>query len=47
MVQDQTNPSLGQRGTKEALEDSITEAIRLITPDDAKAWFDHCINGLQ
>ncbi len=33
--------------TKEALEAAITEAIRLITPDNAKAWFNHCINGLQ
>jgi len=33
--------------TKEALEIAIAEAIRLITPDNAKAWFNHCINGLQ
>ena len=33
--------------TKEALEKAITDAIRLITPDNAKAWFDHCIRGLQ
>ena len=33
--------------TKEALEQAITEAIRLITPDNAKAWFDHFINGLR
>jgi transposase len=33
--------------TKEALEKAIAEAIRLITPDNAKAWFNHCINGLQ
>jgi transposase len=33
--------------TKEALEKAITEAIRLITPDNAKAWFNHCINSLR
>jgi len=33
--------------TKEALEKAIAEAIRMITPDNAKAWFNHCINGLQ
>lgn len=33
--------------TKEALEAAITEAIRLITPENANAWFNHCINGLQ
>ena len=33
--------------TKEALEIAISEAIRMITPDNAKAWFNHCINGLQ
>ena len=33
--------------TKEALEKAITEAIRLITPNNAKAWFNHCISGLQ
>lgn len=33
--------------TKEALEKAITEAIQLITPDNPKAWFDHCICGLQ
>jgi len=33
--------------TKEALEKAITEAIRLITPDNAKAWFNHGINSLQ
>jgi transposase len=33
--------------TKEALEEAIAEAIRLITPDNAKAWFKHCFNGLQ
>ena len=33
--------------TKEELENAITEAIKLILPDNAKAWFNHCINGLQ
>jgi hypothetical protein len=33
--------------TKDALEKAIAKAIRLITPDNAKAWFNHCINGLQ
>jgi len=33
--------------TKEALEMAITEAIRLITPENANAWFNHCIHGLQ
>ena len=33
--------------SKEALEKAIAEAIRLITPDNAKAWFNHCINGLR
>jgi len=33
--------------TKEELENAITEAIKLIVPDNAKAWFKHCINGLQ
>jgi transposase len=30
--------------TKEALEIAIAEAIRMITPDNAKAWFNRCIN---
>jgi transposase len=33
--------------TSQALEQAITEAIHLITPDNAKAWFNHCSNGLQ
>jgi transposase len=33
--------------TSEALEEAIADAIRLITPDNAKAWFNHCFNGLQ
>ena len=33
--------------TKDALENAIAAAIRLITPYNAKAWFNHCINGLS
>jgi transposase len=33
--------------TKEALEKAITEAIQMITPDNSKTWFHHCIKGLQ
>ena len=33
--------------SKEALEKAIAEAIRLITPENAKSWFNHCINGLR
>jgi transposase len=33
--------------SKDELENAIAEAIRLITPDNAKAWFNHCFNGLQ
>jgi transposase len=33
--------------TREALEKAITEAIKLITADNAKAWFKHCIGGIQ
>lgn len=33
--------------TKEALEKAIAEAIKLITADNAKAWFKHCIDSLQ
>jgi len=33
--------------TREELENAITEAIKLIVPDNAKAWFKHCIHGLQ
>jgi transposase len=33
--------------TKEALEKAIAEAIKLITADNAMAWFNHCIGGLQ
>jgi hypothetical protein len=32
--------------TREALEEAIAEAIGLITPDNAEAWFKHCIKGL-
>jgi transposase len=33
--------------TSQALEEAITDAIRLITPENAKAWFNHCFNGLR
>jgi len=33
--------------TKEALEKAIAEALKLITADNAKAWFKHCIYGLH
>jgi hypothetical protein len=33
--------------TKEALEIAIAETVRMITPDNAKAWFNHCVNGLR
>jgi transposase len=32
--------------TKEALEKAIAEALKLITADNALAWFNHCIDGL-
>jgi transposase len=33
--------------TKEALEQAIAHALKLITPENVKAWFRTCINGLQ
>ena len=33
--------------TKEALETAIADALKLITPDNAKAWFRICLNGLH
>jgi transposase len=33
--------------TKEALETAIADAFKLITPDNAKAWFGSCLNGLH
>ena len=33
--------------TKEALEKAITEALNLISPENAKAWFRLAINGLR
>jgi transposase len=33
--------------TSETLQQAIAEAIRLITPDNAKAWFNHSFSGLQ
>jgi transposase len=32
--------------TKEALEQAIANALKLITPENAMAWFRTCINGL-
>jgi len=32
--------------SKEALDQAITELLPLITAEDAKAWFRHCINSL-
>ena len=36
-----------QARTKDALEQTIADALKLITADNAKAWFRLCINGLQ
>ena len=33
--------------TKETLDNAITEALKLITPDNAKAWFRHATPALQ
>lgn len=33
--------------TKEILDQAIEEALKLISPDNAKAWFRHCMAGLQ
>jgi len=33
--------------TREALDQAIAEALTLISPDNAKAWFQHCISGLH
>jgi transposase len=33
--------------SKEALDQAITELLPLITAEDAKAWFRHCIDSLQ
>jgi len=32
--------------TKEALEKAITELLPQITPENASAWFEHCIGSL-
>jgi transposase len=40
-------PRAAKARSKEALEKAITESIRMITPDNSRAWFHHCINGLQ
>ena len=36
-----------QARTKDALQQAIADSLRLITEDNAKAWFRLCINGLQ
>jgi len=33
--------------TQEALDHALVEALRLITADNARAWFRHSIDGLQ
>lgn len=33
--------------SKEALDKAISEALQLISPDNARAWFKHCKVGLQ
>lgn len=33
--------------SKEALEQAIAEALKLISADNANAWFDHCLEGLH
>lgn len=36
-----------QARTKDALEQTIADSLKLITADNAKAWFRLCLNGLQ
>ncbi len=36
-----------QARTKDALEQTIADSLKLITADNAKAWFRLCMNGLQ
>jgi len=33
--------------TQEALDHALAEALRLITADNARAWFRHSIDGIQ
>jgi transposase len=33
--------------TKEALDQAIEDALKLISADNAQAWFKHCFDGLQ
>ena len=33
--------------TKEALDQAIAEALKLISADNAQAWFKHCLDGLR
>ena len=36
-----------QARTKDALEKAIADSLKLITAENAKAWFRLCMNGLQ
>jgi transposase len=36
-----------QARTSEALQQAIADALKLITPDNAKAWFRLSVSGLQ
>ena len=36
-----------QARTKDALEQTIADSLKLITADNAKAWFRLCLSGLQ
>ena len=36
-----------QARTKDALQQTIADSLKLITADNAKAWFRLCMNGLQ
>jgi transposase len=33
--------------TKEALDQAIEDALKLISAENARAWFNHCFEGLQ
>jgi transposase len=33
--------------SKETLDQAIAEALKLISADNAKAWFKHCLHGLH
>jgi transposase len=34
-------------GTKEALDQAIEDALKLISAENARAWFNHCFESLQ